>query len=554
MNPWGVATGYSTEGLDVTSTLYQERRLQGRANVDWQFDRFNRFKFGLDALKSRVNFYGSNILRQSFMDAYSEEPVKYGVYGEDRLDLGDVVVVLGLRWDYFDTGALIPAIPGRIFTLPGFDPANPTDSLIPAGSHSTWSPRVQVSFPVTDRTNFRLSYAHQVQSPDFATVLTGINNDLSFTNTNDVFARDVTFGKTIQFEFGLRHAFSEDLLVDMSAYNKDKVSDLAARVLPFFDPLQGREQNVNVLTNADFGNVRGIDVSLIRRVSDYFNGSLAYTFQIAKSTGSDPFSYLATTARQISAVTNDRVPPPQAILPTNDNRTHTIAGSLAFSFPNDFGSGLAGSILRNGGAFARFRFASGLPYTRLTNAGNGQTAPNVAFGLAAQQGEPINSSEMPWIKQFDLRLTKGLNLGGIDWTLFGDFRNLFNFRNVIQLFAETGDIVNEEHQIRAIQPEVDRLVAAAGSRLVEVDDASAPGGVMQAINLANCAAPPTGSDINTVDCVLLRRAEARFGNGDGIYTETEFRAAFGQEYAINNGTHLFLGAPRSIRLGIELNF
>jgi hypothetical protein len=47
-----------------------------------------------------------------------------------------------------------------------------------------------VSFPVTDRTNFRLSYAHQVQSPDGNSVFQGKNNDLSITNTNDAFGGD----------------------------------------------------------------------------------------------------------------------------------------------------------------------------------------------------------------------------------------------------------------------------------------------------------------------------------------------------------------------------
>jgi hypothetical protein len=38
--------------------------------------------------------------------------------------------------------------------------------------------------PITERTDFRLSYSHEVQTPDFNTLLRA-NNDLSFTNTND---------------------------------------------------------------------------------------------------------------------------------------------------------------------------------------------------------------------------------------------------------------------------------------------------------------------------------------------------------------------------------
>ena len=524
--------------------------MNGRANIDWQFDRYNRFKFGGDLQSGRVNYWSSGVLRQSFMDAYTEKPVRYGFYGEDRLDLGDVVIELGIRWDYFDTGAQLSAIPGRIFTSPDFDAENPDESLAtvltPVTSHSTWSPRVRVSFPVTDQTGFRLSYSHQVQSPDFASVLTGINNDLSFTNTNDIFGRDVTWGKSILFEFGVRHAFSQDLVMDISAYNKDKVSDIAARIQSFFDPQRNDTARINVLTNADFGNVRGVDLNLIQRLGDYFNGQLAYTFQVAKNTGSDPFSYLRTTSRQISAVTGDRVDPPQAILPTDDNRTHNISGALSFSFPGDFRQGsFLGTVLKNAGAFVRFRFVSGLPYTRLINAGNGQTAPFLAFGLSGQQAEPINSSTMPWLKQLDLRLTKGLRLGGLDWTLYGDFRNLLNIANITSLFAETGDVQNELNRDLAVTPEVARLEAQAGSFLKEQRDGTL------AISLPDdCSRWGQGP----VDCVLLKRAESRFGNGDGLYTQDEYTAAFTANYDLFNAPYTFYSTGTQIRLGIELRF
>ena len=144
-----------------------------------------------------------------------------------------MVVVGGLRYDWYDTRASRPfatdtagntyAFP-RVSTMPGFDPANPTSLYVRDQSHGYLSPHVQVSFPVTDRTNFRLSYSHQVQAPDFGLLLGGINIDLGNTNTNQVFGSDLDFGKTIAFEFGIRHAFNDDMVLDVAAYNKDIVS------------------------------------------------------------------------------------------------------------------------------------------------------------------------------------------------------------------------------------------------------------------------------------------------------------------------------------------
>ena len=558
MNPWGVATGYPTTGLDRAVSLGQERRMYGRLNMDFQLDRYNRFKFGGEMTRSRVNFFNSSPLRQTFMNAYSEDPIKYGFYGEDRIDLGDVVVVLGLRWDAFDTRSIFPVVPGRTFTNPLYTAADPLNANVwrQANSHSALSPRVQVSFPVTEQTNFRLSYSHQVQTPEFNSMLDGSNNDLSYTNPNDEFGGDVTFGKSILFEFGIRHAFSQDMVLDLSAYNKDKVSDYAYRIQTFQDPFENRPISLQVLTNADFGNVRGIDGNVIRRFSNIFTGQVSYTFQVARGTGSDPFTYLNTLAREIIAVTGDRAPPAQALLPTDDNRTHNIAGSLAASFPSGWRRGsIAGAILSNAGVFTTFRFSSGLPFTRLIQAGNGQLAPVLNFGLAGERAEPINSSTMPWTKSLDLRVNKGLRFGRLDATLFADFRNLVNFRNVIALFAETGDVANKTFRDDGfVAPEMQTLrnTASSSGKLIQIKEA-ATGALIDAVDLRG---PCTvwASSGGAADCLLLRGAESRWGNNDGIYDVNEQKRAFIARYDLFNGEQTKLGQPRHIRVGLEINF
>src|SRR3989442_10486825 len=93
--------------------------------------------------------------------------------------------------------------------------------------------------------------------------------------------RDVGFGKTIQFEFGVRHAFNPNLVLDVSAYNKNFLSDLAYRIKPYDDPTNpGRTMNVNVLTTADFGYARGVDFKLDKRIGSWLEFSGAYTFQV----------------------------------------------------------------------------------------------------------------------------------------------------------------------------------------------------------------------------------------------------------------------------------
>ena len=577
MNPYGAEQSARlplwTQGLDNTFNLSRENRWQFRGNFDWQADRYNRVKLGAEYHTFDTKRYSSGTTSAFGLNGYAEKPIRMGAYLEDRLDLGDVVLVGGLRFDRFDARSSFPLVPGRIssitdsvlvlgpdtFRLAPFDPLNPTANFVAAPAHTAWSPRVQVSFPVTERSNFRLSYAHQVQAPDFDLIYRGKNTDLSQSNRNQSFGRDLDFGKTIIFEFGIRHAFSQDMVLDIAAYNKDKVSDVSGRLFRLPDPGQnGALGDWRVYNNADFGNVKGLDFKLDRRFSNLFSGTLAYTFQVAKSTGSDPTAYFRTTARVISSLTNETAPPPQALLPTDDTRKHTIAGALALQLPADWRRGSTlGNVFRDVGVFATFRFASGLPYTQIRNSGEG-----VAQGdspLEFTNIEPINSSTMPWFKNVDLRVTKSLRVGALDWTLFAESKNLFNWRNVLNLFIETGDVVNDQHRKKYLDEQVAQLeTEAATAHLLTTDpltgnpavDLSAPG-VCTSWSARNSAGSAAGGP---VDCVLLQRAEARFGDGNGVFTKTEYTAAFNAWYNLANAPDRFYGAGRRIRIGAEISF
>ena len=545
-----------------TLVLYRESRYIGKANLDWQFDRYNRLKLGGEFTQYHLDSYSHQLDSQAFSDFYREKPIRYNVFAEDRLDLGDVVVVGGLRYDYYDTRARRWNNFPRISTNPAYDASNPeafftNDSLFPRDkSHNYVSPHIQVSFPVTERTNFRLSYAHQVQAPDFGVVLQGINTDLSTTNTNNFYGADLDFGRTITFEFGVRHAFSDDMVLDIAAYNKDNLSNAAGRLVSRFDPLRSNNQNIRIITNADFGNTRGIDLRLDRRFGNLFNGTLAYTYQQAKNTGSDPDTYLDFGSRVLNQVSGGNQPPPQAILPTDFSRPHNLALAAALNFPNDWQQGsIVGSVLQNVGLFATFRYTSGTPYTRC-QAGIGDE--DVVSGDTCNNRfpDPLNSSRLPSFKNLDLRLTKGFSLGGIDLTGYIEARNALNFKNIIQVFTTTGDVNNSAEETK-------NFAADSADYANEADQSSAllPNGAVD-LRFGGAADPRTGcgswvdqaGNPAAPNCVALIRTEERYGNGDHIFDLAEQRRASDALYYTVRGLHNFTSSPRRMRLGVEVNF
>jgi hypothetical protein len=148
---------------------------------------------------------------------------------------------------------------------------------------------------------------------------------------------------------------------------------------------------------------------------------------------------------------------------------------------------------------------------------------------------------MPWTKNIDLRVNKGVKLGGVDLTAYVDARNLLNFKNITSLFVETGDVVNARFKTNTLIGEFGQLRGEAlGNSALRAGDA---------IDLSGC-----GSWTDPVNCVMLRRTEARFGNGDGTYTLAEQTRALNAAYDAFDGPQWLYGAPRNIRVGFELNF
>ena len=570
---WYEAGGpaYSANQTDPFFRLYRENRIVAKANLDWQVDRYNRLRTGGEFIGYGLDRYQSDL--QFFLpDAYLERPLRWNIFAEDRLDLGDVVLVGGLRFDAYDSRATRELLLDTVRASGTFGQYVSVEGAVTYGAdgtlfegkplrvarrdrgHGYLSPHIQVSFPVTERTNFRLSYAHQVQAPDFALVLSGVNRGGRGT--------DLDFGKTILFEAGVRHAFSDDMVLDLAAYNKDNLAVAAARRFLITDPSTGLPVAPSRFANADYGNTRGIDLRLDRRIGNLFNGTVSYTYQDSKSTGSDPLSNQDAGIVALEDIGGAIGPPPQAILPTSFSRPHTLAGAVSLTFPSDWGAGtLRGAVLGNLGVFAVFRYTSGTAYTTCP-ATEGNENFFSSNGGCAQGAGAINGARLPAYRQFDIRMTKQLGVGALGLTAYLDIRNLLNFANILEVFSATGQITNPADQRQrwsndsshyAGEAKASGVYAADGSVDLRFEGTAASGCGAWTNGAGQPAAP---------NCVYLIRAEERYGDGNHIFTLDEQRRASQAFYAavgrtqsfFARGRHNLTGDPRRLRLGLEVSF
>lgn len=523
MNPWASATGFPTVGLEGSgpprTALASEAYWIGRAVLTWPVAGSYRIRAGADYADARVRAFVGRLLRQSDLAVFAERPRQLGAFAEARVAAGPVVLDGGLRWDTFDPRAVFPVVPGRLFTHPRFDPADPYDPadsvFAPAASQSALSPRVRLALDVPGPLTLRVGYAEQARHPDLSAMFTGKNRDVAFSSTTEPFGGPLDWERSRHLEAGLRVAVAPGLAADAVVFHVQKVADAAIGLETFFDPVGGRDQAFLVPTLADTGAVTGVELALAGQPAAWLDLQVAYSLADARGT-------LAAVA----------------------NRKHTLAGWVVARWPAD---GPADSwvarVLRGGEAAARFRLSSGLPYLPLVNQGFGTLVPPEAFGTA--RGERV---DLPGVKEIDLRVGRGFRSVGVRWGVFAEVRNLFGWRNTYRLFAETDSLANDLHRALVLDPELARLQAEAGSRWIQVTNG---GRTLFAADLTGDCATWDGGAVN---CVLLRRAEARFGNGDGFYDEDEARSALGAMYDLLFGQWTLLGPPRHARVGLEVRF
>jgi hypothetical protein len=200
--------------------------------------------------------------------------------------------------------------------------------------------------------------------------------------------------------------------------------------------------------------------------------------------------------------------------------------------------------------------ASGTPYTRCPISDPQDNAVFSGAPCSRNIEGDFNAARLPTFKQFDIRVTKGFGVGGLDFTAYADVRNLFNFRNILAVFAQTNDITNNQERDVIRRSELQSFAQEAGRN-----------GVLQAdstidLTFAGVPDPRTGcgtwlrndGQSASPNCVYLIRAEERFGNGDHLFTQAEQLRANDALYAVYRGVSSFTGQPRQVRFGLEVNF
>jgi len=348
----------------------------------------------------------------------SKHPVFSGFYLQDKLEYADLIVNAGIRFDYFFTDDQEFVNPHNI----KFDENDRIDpsSLVDVKPFIHWSPRLGLSFPVTEKTIFHAQYGKFYQQSKLRDIYS--THDKIAKNRWD---RYVGFGikpeRTTQYEIGFKQQLGNNFAFDLTMFYKDIKDQI--RIRPIYAEPEADHRLYTALVNGDFETVKGIEIKMDLRRSGRIAGSFDYTFSDAQGTGSDSWGL-----HRVGGQATSEIEFLQQIAPTDFNQTHRGSVILDYRFARNDG----GPILQRMGLNLLFQFTSGFNYTR--------TESFVGWQMAV---ESLNNSTTPWTYRLDLKLDKSFMAGPLDVNLYLWITNVLNTQNVIQVFNTSSDAYDD---------------------------------------------------------------------------------------------------------------
>jgi outer membrane receptor protein involved in Fe transport len=382
-------------------------------NLTSQYNKYNQLRFGGEYRKYDIFWDKKQFFNlRPYGEKYAQSPVYGMMFAQDKLELKDMIVTAGIRWDYLNSEVE--------YWSYVYDTANyPRVSSKPKAQ---LSPRLGMSYPVSENAVLRFSYGYFYQAPQYPYMYTNLQADLN-TGYPLVGNPDLKSEKNIAYELGLNQMINSDLRFDVTLYFKDIKNLIASRRVRSIDGNNAVLLSpVTQYTNEDYGSVKGFDVTLEKISRGNMTGSLVYSYMIAKGNSSDAndgYYYY------ITAQSNNALPVKEFAL-SYDQR-HSVTLNLDYRVPSDWRGHLFGLTVPGAwGINLVGTYGSGLPYTVTDNLGN-------------QMGG-INEGRMPSNYSVDFRFNKDIYLRGQNTflSLFVEIDNLFNRRNILNVYSNTG--------------------------------------------------------------------------------------------------------------------
>jgi len=365
------------------------------------------------------------------------QPLKGSLYVSDKIKYKGLVAEVGGRLEYWMPGKFVDeAIANDASPIRDEIRAAYLENTIGLGNRRAklrLLPKVSASFPIRENQMMFFSYGHSTVYPHPRDIYTGLDPQFTDRSTLSRLGNpNLNPEVDISYELGLKSQITSNDALNFTAYWKDKYDFISSSSV-LIEDITGREVSRSLSINSDYARVRGVELTYIKRIGNWFNGQISGSFSRATGQSSSSSESL------------------QEILLTG-NRETVIETPLAWDSPLDLKAfaifskndktGFFGKDYLNKISFyLEAIYRTGRRYTPYIFVGNETVSGRPIYEVNSDPNERFSAlgTSQFWV---DCNLKKWWNFKGIRLAATAEITNLLNNKNAVLINPVTGDAYN----------------------------------------------------------------------------------------------------------------
>jgi outer membrane receptor for ferrienterochelin and colicin len=353
-----VGPGFFTGGQQKGHDVRKLRDVNVKWDLTWQLNKSHNLKGGFLYTKHdldnqykdiRNRYYGTDLEymlyepvvypdSSVYSDIYRVKPVELSAYFQDKMEFDEMVINLGLRYDYFDPQSVYPSQRRNPANQLVFseDPTRTSSYLTPKPQVQL-SPRLGLSYQLSNAALLHFSYGHFFQMPPMYALYQNHSFQISPTDYSTTMGNvEVKAQKTVQYEIGLWQEVTKGMGLEVALFYRDIYDLLSAKVISTFNQIE-----YGLYSNKDYGNAKGLELKY-DFVSGPFSTFINYTLQFTRGNADNPTQTFTRAGNSMDPINR--------LIPMSWDQRHTFNATVGYNTPR-YGVSLTGY------------YNSGAPYT-----------------------------------------------------------------------------------------------------------------------------------------------------------------------------------------------
>lgn len=320
------------------------------------------------------------------------------------------------------------------------------DDFKTAKPRKQFSPRMGVSFPLSQGSTIFFNFGRYSQNPLLYNLLTntGIGTPREGTtagpclevpgegNCGYIGNPNLQIERATTYEMGYNAEFGRMYALGVVLFNKNQTGLTGLRsggvrrgkygLEQVFDPAitygASNTPGYQILVNEDFQSVRGFEVQMRRRVTNFWGFDVNYSFSRARTNASEP-------EREFERQTQQGDPRNVIEVTSDIDQPHVFNAALIGEVRQELPKFKGAFLLRDTRMSVTVHNTSGFPYTPIND-------------FLGSQKYNRNTGRGPSWSQVDAQIKKGFSMTNLRYDAFITVANLLDRKNCVQVFETTG--------------------------------------------------------------------------------------------------------------------